>query len=356
MKKPFFLRLSAAVTTALASLQFVVGAAEPAAPAAAVPASAAPAVPTPSVAATNAEAPPLPPELTQMLRDLHEQQRANARQMELLREQAAAARQQGEIAGARLKIIEYTLTEARQAELAALRNDNRHTLGVIAAVASVGVAGVFVLAIFLFRSLQRLGGASGQLALASGGEMVSRGVILTGEAGEQQMRVFGVMDQLEKRVKELESTLDRRALPASTPPPKPVAVASPKNGAEKISETDADEIVTLMAKGQTLLNAGNASEALDCFDSVLRFDAHNTDALIKQGKALEKLRRFDEALESFDRALATDGSLTVAYLSKGGVLNRLERFDEALQCYEQALRTQQHGEGGTVTGPIVVRE
>lgn len=344
MKKLLTHQASAAVVAALLLLELTVSGAE-SAPSTNLTAAAVTASNDTSSAIT---------ELGRVLLDLQQQQRESARTIEQLREQTAAARHQSEIATARVKVFEYTLTEQRTAELNAMRDANRRTLTVVGAVAVVGMFGVALLGFFLFRALRRLSDIPQQLMPALSAGSYGHPALLASEPANQQARVFGVMDQLEQRVKELEATIERRALAAgSTPPPKPANSAATTS--TQLSTADADEIVTLLAKGQTLLNANQAQEALDCFDSVLRFDPGNTEALIKQGKALEKLRRFDESLESFDRALAVDGSLTVAYLSKGGVLNRLERFDEALQCYEQALRTQ-HGEAGGVTEPIVVRE
>jgi tetratricopeptide (TPR) repeat protein len=102
-----------------------------------------------------------------------------------------------------------------------------------------------------------------------------------------------------------------------------------------------DRVSVILGKGQTLLNLGQAENALVCFDEVLELEPEHAEALVKKGTALERLRRWDEALQCYDHAIASDSGMTLAYLYKGGVFNQLERFSEALECYEQALRTQQ---------------
>ena len=96
----------------------------------------------------------------------------------------------------------------------------------------------------------------------------------------------------------------------------------------------------MLGKGQTLLNLGEAQEAIACFEQALTLHPGNPDALVKKGLALEQQENWDAALESYNRALALDGTLTVAYLYKGGVCNRLQRYQEALASYEQALHTE----------------
>jgi tetratricopeptide (TPR) repeat protein len=120
-------------------------------------------------------------------------------------------------------------------------------------------------------------------------------------------------------------------------------VASEKGDHSAVIEDSekAERISSLMGKGNTLLNLGQAEAALDCYQEVLSIDSESTDALVKKGKALESLRRMEEAIESYDRALMVDGSLTIAHLGKGGVLNRMERYSEALECYERAMQSQQ---------------
>jgi tetratricopeptide (TPR) repeat protein len=96
----------------------------------------------------------------------------------------------------------------------------------------------------------------------------------------------------------------------------------------------------LLAEGQSLLNANQPEQALQCFEAALALEPGHAEALIKKGGALERLGRLDEAITCYDRAIEADGSMTIAYLHKGGLFNRMARYDEAMQCYEKALQTQ----------------
>ena len=182
------------------------------------------------------------------------------------------------------------------------------------------------------------------------------GHLLFSQAMEQtNTRLITMIDRLEKRVMEIEST---RQLP----------VIADQNGVHPKSETNGhssdanghgaeihefaapegletvNKVRTLLGKGPTLLKLDKAEEALFCLDEALSIDPSQLDALIKKGAALERLQRFPEAIACYDMAIAKDGTMTMAYLYKGAVFNRLERYSEALECYEQALKSRQKKE------------
>lgn len=102
-----------------------------------------------------------------------------------------------------------------------------------------------------------------------------------------------------------------------------------------------EETTLWLNKGQALLDAGQAEQALACFEKAVERNPHVADVHVKRGLALEKLQKLEAALESYDRAIAANPGLTLAYLHKGAVFNRLQRHQEALACYEAALRTEQ---------------
>jgi tetratricopeptide (TPR) repeat protein len=175
---------------------------------------------------------------------------------------------------------------------------------------------------------------------------------LVGEGGGANtpgnQRLLGALEQLERRIRELEHSGASTTSAGSTTTFD--GGGDPSLGVEaelvdlETGEADGSPSVgALMAKGQTMLNLDDAEQALECFDAVLKQDPKNADALLKKGTALERLRRMQEALDAYDAALAQDDSLTMAYLAKGGICNRMERYAEALDCYERALRVQQQG-------------
>jgi tetratricopeptide (TPR) repeat protein len=132
---------------------------------------------------------------------------------------------------------------------------------------------------------------------------------------------------------------------AEAPRPAAVTVATEhKNGSTAApgpGENPPENVLPgLLAKGQTLAEAGELDKAVKCLEAALALQPDRTETLLKLGGVLDRLDRADEALQQYDRALALDDSLTIAYLNKGGVFNRLARYDEALRCYEQALLKQ----------------
>jgi tetratricopeptide (TPR) repeat protein len=287
------------------------------------------------------------PKVEKLLNDLQQEQRVTQRLIENLREQASEAKLAREVADARLKLIERTLTEQRDTELKAIRDANRQNVALLGFLAVLALGGVGVIGWFLWRAMNRMGELPTKLAPMLN-RPSARAALLSGEPAEQQARLIGLMDRLEDRMRQLEAAAEKRALPASDAAGKSTPTVSTTTGGAATPE-----ITSLLAKGQQQFQDDQLRDALDTYESVLRLDPDHTEALVRRGKIFEKLRRLDEAIECYDHALSVNPNLTVAYLSKGGVLNRLERFNEALECYEQALRTQQNP---VEPGPIVIRE
>jgi tetratricopeptide (TPR) repeat protein len=301
---------------------------------------------------TNAEAgPPLPP-------SFQEQQELVQQAIEQTRREAeAAVKRNADTVAARLDLIERALAQQHKRELEALQNSNRTTLMVAGVLAGTGFLGMLCLALFLMRATNRLtemtmavvplshrfGPGPAFSTLALGNDSLAA----IDPAERAGARLLGAIEQLEKRLNELE-----QATQSPSPASAEQAIrdggeqpaADNDQAAAQIPAVDSDQAsrgVLLLAKGQTLLNLDQPEEALACFDEVIALEPHNAEAYVKKGAALEKLQREDEAVACYDRAIAADSSLTTAYLHKGGVFNRLERYQEALACYEQALKTEQ---------------
>lgn len=275
-------------------------------------------------------------------------------------EAEALAARNAEAVTARLTLIEQTVAGQRERELEAMRSANaamqssQRLLVIIAAsFAGVGFLAMLITAYFQWRTVNRLaefatllpGAARAALPAPDPAETH----VVTSRVTEQSnARLFGALNQLEKRILELETTtrpplaggdpvvveaLEPTGLDAATPA---IATGNDGNG----SAPD-DPIVRLLAQGQSLLDQDKAAEALRCYDAILARQTDHPEALVKKGVALEQLRQVEDALRCYDRAIAADDTLTIAYLQKGGLFNRLERYEEALHCYELALRTQE---------------
>jgi tetratricopeptide (TPR) repeat protein len=280
---------------------------------------------------------------------LQEQLHATQLAIERNRNEAAAAAAENVKAIAnRLQGIEPAPTLQRAQELEAMQSSNRAMLFVAGLFASLGFLAMLFLAYFQWRTINRLEEISAALpaapALGSGSPVAALGardapVVSVGPVEQSSQRLLRALEQLEKRIDQLEHT-------PNPPVPKGAsrAQAAPAPAHTAVAP-DGVRIAMLLGKGQSLLNLDQAEVALACFDQVLALDSNHAEALVKKGAALERLRMLDEAITCYDQAIAADGSMTVAYLYKGGLLNRIERFGEALECYEQALRTQEDGRG-----------
>lgn len=278
------------------------------------------------------------------------QEQLHATQLAVERSRKEAEQAAGETArvlGSRLAAIEETLERQRGRELQAIQDSNRLLLGIAVLFAAGGFLAMSLMVFFQWRAVDRLAALSSgfpatvpaerrrPLAALETGEAQ---VVSVGAAEQSNARLLAALENLEKRIDELEQTA--RA-PLSAPAAKGDGSSSdstphPANGAPAPAK-----VTELLKKSQALLDTDKPEAALLCLDELLSLDAGHAEAWVKKGAALERLGRMDDAMQCYDRAIARDGSLTIAYLHKGGLFNRLERFDDALACYEQALRTQE---------------
>lgn len=230
--------------------------------------------------------------------------------------------------GDRLNLLEKMLGEQRDRDA-----HTNHTLLIgAAALAAAGFLALLISSFMQMRAMHRFAEAVAQTtypppALAATPDTK---LLANGAATEANTRLRATIERLENRIRELESAK----------PARPTLEIVAENGQPK-NNPQASQIEALLAKGQSLLNLGQAESALATFDQALALDTNHIEALIKKGAALEKLSRLDDAVACYDRAIAADRTVTIAYLYKGGVFNRMERYNEALTCYEQALKSQE---------------
>jgi tetratricopeptide (TPR) repeat protein len=257
----------------------------------------------------------------------------------------SAARRNAEIFNERLSALEKSLAEQRSRDLESLRTSNRFILAAASILGGIGILALLCTAYFQVRALNRVaqvGAAISTMVPQDSPRALGEGHAVSppqlGSADQSNARFISAIEQLEKKIHQLEST----NLHSSFQPGTPKLNSSPKNGHSFNGERDPEtlpRVNLLLTEGQALLDGGDAENALVYFEQALDIEPNNADALIKKGTTLEALRKNVEAIETYDRAIAMDSSMTVAYLYKGGVLNRLQRFAEAMECYEQALRT-----------------
>jgi tetratricopeptide (TPR) repeat protein len=247
----------------------------------------------------------------------------------------AEARRNADEMAAHIQELEQTIANQHASDAAAAQKIQQFTLLL------AGIFGLVCLTIMLLISYMQWRAITRIVTLAtSHSPLIGAGrplpTLETGAAVEQSnLRLFGTVDLLEKRILGLEQ-MARPPLAKKNPPDTP----EHKNGVPA-ADNQNERIAGLINEGQSLLDAHAPEQALECFDMVLAIEPQHADALVKKAGALEKMDRLDEAFACYDRAIAADDSLAIAYLHKGGLFNRLARYDEALQCYEQALRSQE---------------
>jgi tetratricopeptide (TPR) repeat protein len=317
------------------------------------------AVPSPS--ATNQTEQASSQETMRAFLQLQEQLHATQLAIELNRQEAKqAAVQNAEALAGRLQAVEQALAAQRSKEWETMQDSNRIMLVVAGAFATIGLVALVLMAWFQWKTINGLAALSAAFpagpALGSGQAAKALGMgeadfAAAGPAQPSSVRLLGALEQLEKRLYELEHTSVAQA------PAKQVSVASEpvssnpatpegnggrtSNGIGLEATANTPEPIGLFEQGQLLLDKDDAQGALACFEQLLAEEPNNAEALVKKGAALERMQKLEAAIECYDRAIAADSSLTIAYLHKGGLFNRMERFDDALACYEQALRTQQ---------------
>jgi len=274
----------------------------------------------------------------------------------------------------RLSAIEQRMANQQDSAMAMVAGSNHTVLTVAAILGGIGLLGIVGASIILVRAFNRFSDVMLTLPM---GHQLGRGLTLNSLAIDElhpaapnaleqvSARFLGALEQLEKRIRELESESGpdnpSTASPGngstrthSNPSPTITVANAGENGphpaisAADNSKTDSEtanenrkKIQKLLGEGESLFQEDKFEEALIRFDAALAIESHNSDALIKRGMTLERLQRMDAAIESYDRAIATNGSLTLAYLHKGAICNRLQRYREALECYERALQAEQ---------------
>ena len=272
---------------------------------------------------TNAPAPVTSAELAQNYLQIQEQ--IHASQMAIEKSQAAAlaaARSNAAALTARLNSLQQTVATQQAAAAKSARQTQQLTLIFAGVFGLIGLGILLLMVYFQWRAFAQLARlASPQPAVIADVHAGVHQLAAPGRAAIEtsNTRLLNVVDQLEKRIQELEA--DQRLLP-------------------KLNESNPDD---LLAEARRQLDLSQPQAALQALDKFLARHPEHAEALTKRAMALEKLGRTDEALSGYDQAIAADGTLAIAHLQKGGLLNRLRRYDEALDCYENALLAQEKG-------------
>lgn len=266
--------------------------------------------------------------------DARAQAAAIGEKLEAIRSSMEAERQRQQAETARL-------AAERERQQAESERSARAILWAGATFGAIGVLAMLAMPFFQWRAINRMVEVSAlrpQLGLPAHPPLLSAEPAAPSDqaVAASNQRLLSVIDRMERRIFELEHT-------ASAPSPAP-ANGQRTDGEEVRRAAAAEQAVkieSLLAKGQVLLKADRAKEAVACYNEILKIDLNHPEALVRRGAALERLQQDEEAIQCYDRAIKADRSMTLAYLYKGGVCNRLERYEEALKCYELALQAEE---------------
>lgn len=100
----------------------------------------------------------------------------------------------------------------------------------------------------------------------------------------------------------------------------------------------------LYRQGISAAATGSLSEAIECYDRLLRSRGDFWEAWYERGTVLEDLGRFADAIVSYDKALTLEPNreaLANLWLRRGNVFQYgLGEYDASLTCYDRVLQLQ----------------
>jgi tetratricopeptide (TPR) repeat protein len=116
---------------------------------------------------------------------------------------------------------------------------------------------------------------------------------------------------------------------------------------ERAADMDPDDLDTLRALAQALLNDDQLDAALKQFRDVAGADPEDTSSLIHIAEILRRQGKYEEALSSARKASLKEPENLEAGYNEGLLMDVLGRYDEAAQVYEKMLElpTLSHANG-----------
>jgi len=309
---------------------------------------------------------------------LQEQMHATQMAIERNRQEAdQAATRAAEGLNGRLKAIEDSLAAQRNGELQAVQNSNHSMLMLAGMFATVALVAMLVMAVFQWRTVNRLAeisatASAGGFAFSSGRPVAALGpgeshsvTIAPAEqtrSGEgSSVGLLNAVERLEKRVNELEHT-------AQPPLQDGKAEAGPvasDTGTDVESHETKTETASTASTGTTPVPELGKNEGLEngADDETSRgnlsangpgktdsehathvpaeppasTEAGRITGLLGKGQSLLNVDKAEEALACFDEVLMLDARNAEALVKKGTALERLRKLDEAIECYDRAI-------------------
>jgi len=80
------------------------------------------------------------------------------------------------------------------------------------------------------------------------------------------------------------------------------------------------------------------TDAIDCYDQVLKINPENADALNNKGVALAALGKYEEAVCYYNQFLKNCPKDVLVLVNKGRALSKMLKYTEALECFDEVLK------------------
>jgi len=110
---------------------------------------------------------------------------------------------------------------------------------------------------------------------------------------------------------------------------------------DKALSLDQDSLVAWKNKAKVLLEKGENSEALECYDWILenlQIPSNDHSILLNKGICLNNSGSFDEATKCFNKVLDKNPANVEAWRRKGNIFAKSDRWGGAIQCYNEAVK------------------
>jgi tetratricopeptide (TPR) repeat protein len=114
---------------------------------------------------------------------------------------------------------------------------------------------------------------------------------------------------------------------------------------KRAAEMRPDDVQTVDALAQALLNDDQLDEALKQYQTLSEADPENGEALVKIADIERRMGKYEDALASVRKARKIDPTSLEAGYNEGIVLDVLGRLDEAAQTYQAMVDLTSHANG-----------
>jgi tetratricopeptide (TPR) repeat protein len=114
---------------------------------------------------------------------------------------------------------------------------------------------------------------------------------------------------------------------------------------KRAADLDPDDVHTMGALAQALLNDDQLDEALKEYQQMAEADPEDAGNLVHVSEILRRQGKYDEALAAVKKAIKKDPDSLEAGYNEGLLLDVLGRYDESAQVYEHMVDLTSHANG-----------